>query len=81
MIHPTEKEEKGEKKKDVFGSVDIKEAIAPERSLGYIYIFFFCYCWVYGWLLSTPDGNMYRACCFFFFVGTWGEKLGKSIDD
>lgn len=79
MIHPTKKEEKGERKKKMF--LDLLTSKRQSRRNGasdiYIY-FFFCYCWVYGWLLSTPDGNMYRACCFFFFVG---EKLGKSIDD
>ncbi len=78
MIHPTEKEEKGERKKKCFWICWHQRGNrAGTEPRIYIY-FFFCYCWVYGWLLSTPDGNMYRACCFFFFVG---EKLGKSIDD
>lgn len=77
MIHPTEKEEKGEKKKDVFGSVDIKEAIAPERSLGYIYIFSSV---IVGYMVGSYPlrmGTCIELVVSFSSWGLGGKNLGS----
>ena len=75
MIHPTEKEEKGgERKKNVFGSVDIKEAIAPERSLGYIYIFSSV---IVGYMVGSYPLRMVTCIELVVSFSSWGKNLGS----